>query len=146
MGFTLDQNTIRELAATIASEIVKALNEAQLVNDTRAATTTVTLGEAEVLHVGPITVDLGRREASARGRVLDVKPRELDLLTALARNSGRVLSRQQLLELAWRDADLDGINSERTVDVHVRRLRLQLGEDARLLRTVVRSGYRLDPG
>jgi len=146
MGFTLDQNTIRELAATIASEIVKALNEAQLVNDTRAGTTTVTLGEAEVLHVGPITVDLGRREASARGRVLDVKPRELDLLTALARNSGRVLSRQQLLELAWRDADLDGINSERTVDVHVRRLRLQLGEDARLLRTVVRSGYRLDPG
>ena len=146
MGFTLDQNTIRELAATIASEIVKALNEAQLVNDTRAATTTVTLGEAEVLHVGPITVDLGRREASARGRVLDLKPRELDLLTALARNSGRVLSRQQLLELAWRDADLDGINSERTVDVHVRRLRVALGEDAHLLRTVVRAGYRLDPG
>src|SRR5271163_4813904 len=37
MGFTLDQNTIRELAATIASEVVKALSEAQLVNDTRAA-------------------------------------------------------------------------------------------------------------
>ena len=87
MGFTLDQNTIRELAATIASEVVKALSEAQLVNDTRAATTTVTLGEAEVLHVGPITVDLGCREASARGRVLNVKPRELDCLAALARNT-----------------------------------------------------------
>jgi two-component system response regulator BaeR/two-component system response regulator AdeR len=144
MGFTLDQNTIRELAAMIASEVVKALSEAQLVNDTRAAMAKI--DEPEVMHVGPITVDLGRREASARGRVLNVKPRELDCLAALARNTGRVLSRQQLIELAWRDADLDGINSERTVDVHVRRLRLHLGEDAHLLRTVARAGYRLDPG
>jgi len=144
MGFTLDQNTIRELAATVASEVVKALSEAQLVNDTRTAIAKI--DEPEVLYVGSITVDLGRREASARGRVLNVKPRELDCLAALARNTGRVLSRQKLLELAWRDADLDGINSERTVDVHVRRLRLHLGEDAHLLRTVPRAGYRLDPG
>jgi DNA-binding response OmpR family regulator len=144
MGFTLDKNTIRELAATIASEVVKALSEAQLVNAVRAATAQI--DEPEVMHVGSITVDLGRREASVRGRVLNVKPRELECLVALARNSGRVLSRQQLLELAWRDADLDGINSERTVDVHVRRLRVHLGEDAHLLRTVVRAGYRLDPG
>lgn len=72
MGVTLGQNTIRELAATIASEVVKTLSEAQLVNDTRAVMAKV--DEPVVLHVGPITVDLGRREASARGRALNVKP------------------------------------------------------------------------
>ena len=44
------------------------------------------------------------------------------------------------------DAALDRVGSERTVDVHVRRLRLHLGEDAYLLRTMTRIGYRLDPG
>ena len=144
MGFTLDQGTIRELAATIASEVVKAVNEARRADETRA--TSGRLDEPEVMHVGPITVDLGRREATVRGRAVALKPRELNCLAALARNAGRALSREQLLELAWDDAVLDRIGSERTVDVHVRRLRMQLGEDAHLLRTVARVGYRLDPG
>ena len=144
MGFTLDQNTIRELAATIASEVVKAISELRLVSDSR--TVMATIDGPEVMLVGPITVDLGRREATSRGRVLDLKPRELDCLAAFARNMGRALSREQLLELAWGNAALDGVGSERTVDVHVRRLRLQLGEDAHLLRTIARVGYRLDPG
>jgi DNA-binding response OmpR family regulator len=145
MGFTLDQSTIRELAGAIASEVVKALSEAQLVNsDARAAAAKI--DEPEVIHVGPITIDLGRREVTARGRELPLKPRELDCLAALARNAGRALSREQLLDLAWGDAALDRVGSERTVDVHVRRLRLHLGEDAHLLRTMTRIGYRLDPG
>jgi DNA-binding response OmpR family regulator len=98
------------------------------------------------MHVGPITIDLGRREAAVRRRALPLKPRELDCLAALARNVGRALSREQLLDLAWDDAALDRVSSERTVDVHVRRLRCQLGDDAHLLRTVMRVGYRLDPG
>ena len=97
------------------------------------------------MHVGPVTVDLGRREATVRGRAVALKPRELDCLAALARNAGRALSREQLLDLAWDDAVLDRMGSERTVDVHVRRLRIQLGEDAHLLRTIARVGYRLDP-
>ena len=92
------------------------------------------------MHVGPITIDLGRREATARGRAISLKPRELDCLAALARNAGRALSREQLLDLAWDDAALDRVGSERTVDVHVRRLRLHLGEDAHLLRTMTRIG------
>jgi len=144
MGFTLDQNAMRELAATISAEVVKAISEARLVKDSRAVTATI--DGPEVMHVGPITVDLGRREATARGRVLDMKPRELDCLAALSRNVGRALSREQILELAWGDAAIVGVNSERTVDVHVRRLRLHLGEDAHLLRTIARIGYRLDPG
>lgn len=137
MGFTLDPNTIRELAAAIAAEVVQAMRAAHI-------PTTVS-DDREVFYVGPLTVDLGRREAAVNGRVLDLKPRELQLLAALARNAGRALNRAQLLELAWDGATLERIESDRTVDVHVRRLRLQLGENAAMLHTVARVGYRLDP-
>jgi DNA-binding response OmpR family regulator len=137
MGFTLDTNTIRELAATIAAEVVQAMRAARI--------STVVSDACEIIQVGPLTVDLARREAVLDGRALDLKPRELGLLAALARNAGRALSRTQLLELAWDDGALQRIESDRTVDVHVRRVRLQLGENARMLRTVARVGYRLDP-
>ncbi len=137
MGFTLDTSTIRELAAAIAAEVVQAMRAAHI--------STTVIDACEVVHVGPLTVDLGRREATLHGRALNLKPRELSLLAALARNAGRALSRTQLLELACDDAALNRIESDRTVDVHVRRLRLQLGENAGMLRTVARVGYRLDP-
>lgn len=137
MGFTLDASTIRELAATIAAEVIQAMRAARI--------STVVIDDLEVVHVGPLTVDLSRREASLHGRLLTLKPRELSLLAALACNAGRALSRAQLLELACDDAALDRIESDRTVDVHVRRLRLRLGEDAGMIRTVARVGYRLDP-
>jgi len=137
MGFTLDTSTIRALAAAIATEVVQTMRAARIpttVND-----------DNEVVSVGALTVDLARREATLHGRILDLKPRELGLLAALARNAGRALSRPQLLELAWDDATVDRIESDRTVDVHVRRLRVQLGDDAAMLRTLTRVGYRLDP-
>ena len=137
MGFTLDPNTIRELAAAIAAEVVQAMRAERI--------PTIVSDDREVFHVGPLIVDLARREAAVHGRVLELKPRELDLLAALARNAGRVLKRAQLLELAWDDVTLERIESERTVDVHVRRLRVQLGENAAMLQTVARAGYRLDP-
>jgi DNA-binding response OmpR family regulator len=137
MGFTLDPNTIRELAAAIAAEVVQAMRAARI--------PTMVSDDREVFQVGPLTVDLARREAAVNGRVLDLKPRELQLLAALARNAGRALNRAQLLELAWDGATLELIESDRTVDVHVRRLRLQLGENSVMLHTVARVGYRLDP-
>ncbi len=143
MGFKIDQSTINELAAAIASEVVKAIRDDASPTKLLA---TKTIAEHELIEAGSIKVDLGRREATVRGRVLPLKPRELACFTALARNAGRALTREQLLELAWDDAALDRIESERTVDVHVRRLRLHLGEDAHLLLTVPRVGYRLDPG
>ena len=143
MGFKLDQSTINDLAAVIALEVVKAIRDEA---SSKKSLATPTIVEHELIEAGSIKVDLGRREATVRGRVLPLKPRELECLTALARNAGRALTREQLLELAWDDAALDRIESERTVDVHIRRLRLHLGDDAHLLRTVARVGYRLDPG
>ena len=96
----------------------------------------------EVIHSGPLTIDLLGHDVVVDGRPINLKPREFGLLAALAGNLGRVLSRGQLLRLAWPLSLCESV-SERTVDVHIRRLRLKLGEAADLIRTVGGSGYKL---
>src|SRR5262249_50179405 len=92
------------------------------------------------LEVGELTVDGLAREAAHRGRRLTLTPREFDLLAFFAHHPGRVISREELLRKVW---GYDYLGETRTVDVHVRRLRLKLGEDSRVIETVTGSGYKL---
>ncbi|MDH3684194.1 MAG: response regulator transcription factor [Acidimicrobiia bacterium] len=88
---------------------------------------------------GSVLVDIGRREVSRGGEVIPVATQEFALLEVLVDNQGVVLSRRQLLDLAWGE---DWIGDPRTVDVHVRQLRRKLGDDLPLV-TVRGYGYRL---
>jgi DNA-binding response OmpR family regulator len=97
-------------------------------------------GENRIV-IGPLSVDVEGHEAVVDDSIVDLNPREFALLKVLAQNLGRVLSRDQLLDLAWPDPQR--VNSNRTVDVHIRRLRLKLGAAADLIRTVGGSGYKL---
>jgi two-component system response regulator ResD len=95
-----------------------------------------------VLRFGRLEIDEGAREARVDGRDIGLKPREYELLVALAANAGVALSRDTLLERVW-GFDFDG--DERTVDVHVRRLRMKLVEQFRLdacVHTVHGFGYK----
>jgi DNA-binding response OmpR family regulator len=94
----------------------------------------------ETVVVGDVEVDLTRHEARRDGERVDLAPREFALLAALVENRGIVLSRRQLLDLAW---GYDWYGDERTVDVHVGQLRRKLG-DGLPLTTLRRTGYRLD--
>jgi DNA-binding response OmpR family regulator len=94
----------------------------------------------QVLSVGQVEIDTGRREATVAGRVVPLATREFDLLQFLARNAGLALTRQQLLDGVW---GAGWYGDERTVDVHVRQLRKKLA-DALPLTTVWGVGYRLD--
>jgi DNA-binding response OmpR family regulator len=94
----------------------------------------------QVLAIGQMEVDSGRREARVDGRVVPLATREFDLLQFLARNAGLALTRQQLLDGVWGPG---WYGDERTVDVHVRQLRKKLA-DALPLATVWGVGYRLD--
>jgi DNA-binding response OmpR family regulator len=94
---------------------------------------------ASTVAVGEIEVDLDRHEARRGGEVIGLAPREFALLAAFVENRGVVLSRRQLLDLAW---GYDFFGDERTVDVHVRQLRRKLG-DGLPLATLRRTGYRL---
>ncbi len=95
--------------------------------------------EVEVVSIGPLEVDRGRREVRRDGEVVALATREFDLLAHLAENTGLVLSRRQLLDSVW---GADWYGDERTVDVHIRQLRKKLGEDLPLA-TIWGVGYRL---
>ncbi len=94
------------------------------------------------IEVGPLRIDPRRREATVNDRRLDLRPREFDLLAALARDPGVVLTRDALLEDVW-GTDFPG--ETRTVDVHVAEVRKQLGTDGPPIETMRGLGYRLVP-
>jgi DNA-binding response OmpR family regulator len=96
-----------------------------------------------VLKAGPVVIDAGARTVEVRGRRVDLTTAEFDILRALAANAGRVLSRDRLLEevhgQGWAAYD-------RSVDVHVSRIRQKIEDDPRrpaLLKTVRGAGYQL---
>jgi len=94
-----------------------------------------------VLRVGELTLDPAARRAVHRGVELDLTGYEFDLLRVLAERAGRILSREQLMELARGAADEA---FDRSIDVHVSRLRQKLGDDARaprLIKTIRGVGY-----
>lgn len=99
---------------------------------------------AAPLRLGALLIDLGTHTASVGGLALALTPKEFDLLRALLEARGRVLSREFLLDRVWGYSRASEIES-RTVDVHVRRLRVKLGPEGRRILTVKSVGYRLDP-
>jgi DNA-binding response OmpR family regulator len=95
------------------------------------------------VRVGGLVVDPGARRASLDGRELALTGYEFALLEALARRAGRVLTREQLMELAKGSAEE---SFDRSIDVHVSRLRQKLGDDPkrpRLIKTVRGAVYVL---
>lgn len=89
-----------------------------------------------------LVVDVGAREIQRDGRAITLSTLEFDLLVALARAPGRVLTRRQLLEKVW---GFDFFGDERVVDVHIRSIRKELGdsaEDPELVGTVRGVGYK----
>ncbi len=98
---------------------------------------------AEELIRGEITLDRGKKRVSRSVREVQLSPTEFRLLEYLMQSPGRVYSRAQLLDRVWNsDAEVD----ERTVDVHVGRLRKNLsrGKEHDPIRTVRGSGYAFD--
>lgn len=95
------------------------------------------------LAVGDLAVDVSARVATRAGEAVELTSVEFEILVALMRRAGRVVDREALLEEAGRG---DVMVGERTVDVHISRLRRKLGDDPRgagLIKTVRGVGYVL---
>lgn len=90
--------------------------------------------------IGGLTLDAATHRVSWNGRALKLGPTEFKLLHYLMKHPERVHSRQQLLDKVWGD---HVFIEERTVDVHVKRLRESLGPAGMLVETVRGAGYRL---
>ncbi|HPC05545.1 MAG TPA: response regulator transcription factor [Anaerolineaceae bacterium] len=100
--------------------------------------------DSEVLHIGGLVIDLNRHEIRRNNEVINLKPKEYELLICLAKHPGRVYSREMLLEQIW---GWEYIGNSRTVDVHIRWLREKIEEDPanpRHLITVRSAGYRFE--
>jgi DNA-binding response OmpR family regulator len=95
------------------------------------------------VHAGDVTVDPARHVVTVAGRPVELRPKEFDLLLALAEHRGIVLSRGQLLDLVW---GYDFYGETRTVDVHVAHLRKKLANSSAEIETVLGVGYKLVAG
>jgi DNA-binding response OmpR family regulator len=115
------------------SRVKAALRRSRMISD---------LPDEETIESDDLTIDFGRRMVTLRGEEVRVTYVEFEILGALARSPGRVLSRETLLEHVWGDSEY---RDPRTVDVHIRHLREKLETEPKepeFLFTVRGVGYR----
>jgi two-component system response regulator RegX3 len=97
-----------------------------------------------VLSVGPIRLDSDRHVISVNGEQVALPLKEFELLEFMMRNSGRVLTRMQLIDRVWGS---DYVGDTKTLDVHIKRLRAKIEKDPanpEMIQTVRGMGYKLE--
>ena len=98
-------------------------------------------GNREVLRFGDLEIDLASNTVRTEGSPVALTPKEYDLLLFLAQSPNVVRSREQILHAVW---NVDYYGDGRTVDTHVKNLRMKLGPCGELIRTVRSRGYMLE--
>lgn len=103
--------------------------------------------EAERIEMGPLVIIPSAREVYADGRRVDLTQREYDMLLYMANHRDAIVTRSELLQSVWGYATAE--DPSRTVDTHIKTLRVKLGDVAgepRFIRTMRGAGYRLIAG
>lgn len=98
-------------------------------------------GAGSVIRAGGVELNRDSHVVRVDGRVVDLAPKEYELLLLFMNNPGRVLSRENILDRVW---GFDYYGDVRAVDTHVKKLRHKLADRAALIQTVVRSGYKFE--
>ena len=93
----------------------------------------------EIYELGPVSVDVKCHVAKVNGETVELTHKEFELLLFLIKHPGEVFTRDILLELLW---DYNYAGETRTVDAHIRTLRMKLGEGADIIETVRGTGYK----
>jgi len=139
-----ESEKVRGLATGADDYIVKPFSVPELLARVRALLRRANPGRAaNVLSIGDIELDREKKRVTRAGRPIELGPTEYRLLEFLMERPGRVFSREQLLDGVWgSEIYID----ERTVDVHVGRLRKAItrGQETDPIRTVRGAGYSLD--
>lgn len=93
---------------------------------------------------GGVVIDISRKRVQLDGETAPLTYKEFELLQFLVLREGRTIDRSEIISSLWADADGEDVPNERTIDVHVRRLRAKLGAYEDIVRTVRGAGYRFD--
>lgn len=96
----------------------------------------------DVITVGPLTINNDSFSVTLNEKPIPLTKKEFGILHLLVKNKGRVFSREQLLRIVWDDDE--NLSSERTVDTHMKTLRIKLGEFGKTLKTVWGVGYKFE--
>ncbi|OMF38056.1 DNA-binding response regulator [Paenibacillus sp. FSL H8-0548] len=97
--------------------------------------------EGDLLSYGDLLVNRRAHTVSAAGKIINLSPKEYDLLLFLIKHYGKVLPRDYILDSVW---GYDYLGDLRTVDTHIKKLRAKLGDEGRAISTVIRSGYKFE--
>jgi DNA-binding winged helix-turn-helix (wHTH) protein len=92
---------------------------------------------------GGVVIDISRKRVQLDGETAPLTYKEFELLQFLVLREGRTIDRHEIISTLWADGG-DEVPNERTIDVHVRRLRSKLGAYEDIVRTVRGAGYRFD--
>jgi two-component system response regulator MtrA len=134
------RDKVRGLELGADDYLVKPFWPEELLARVKARIRRPALERSNVKRFGAIAIDLEQRSVSVAEQAIDLTPAELGILSALAKRAGSAITRAALVEAAL-DPDREG--GERTLDVHVSRLRKKLGREGGRVETVWGIGYRL---
>ncbi|CAN5171162.1 hypothetical protein BH11ACT3_BH11ACT3_01560 [soil metagenome] len=93
---------------------------------------------------GGVVIDISRKRVQLDGETAPLTYKEFELLQFLVLREGRTIDRSEIISTLWADGTDEETPNERTIDVHVRRLRSKLGAYEDIVRTVRGAGYRFD--
>jgi two-component system copper resistance phosphate regulon response regulator CusR len=124
--------------------LVKPFDFKELIARVRALTRREKQSKSSVIKISDLEIDTLNKSVRRNGNELHLTPREYSLLEALARNLGRVLSRETIIDRIWDDEE----SLSNTVNFHVTSLRkkIDLDREKSLIETVHGFGYRINPG
>ncbi|MEO1268469.1 MAG: winged helix-turn-helix domain-containing protein [Myxococcota bacterium] len=136
-----EQDRIKGLEQGAADCVVKPFSMRELILRIKAILRHFkSAADARILSRGPVSVDVQAARVKVEGELIELTPIEFRLLVCLLRSQGKAFTREELLDGIWgRDADVQ----DRTVDVHIMRLREKLKSAGELVETVRGVGYRL---
>ncbi|HDR7586208.1 DNA-binding response regulator [Bacillus mycoides] len=135
-------NRVNGLRMGADDYIVKPFSPGELIARMEAVLRRYTKQEQqEEIQFGPILINEKSRRIETDGQAVSLTVKEFDLLYFLCQHNGQVFSREQLLEKVW---GYDYAGSTRTVDTHVKTMRLKLGESGNYIQTVWGVGYKFE--
>ncbi|PYE50232.1 response regulator transcription factor [Paenibacillus barcinonensis] len=122
--------------------VVKPFDPVELVLRVQSLLKRYNKSLSHIIQLGRVKIDLDRLTVEANGSTIDLKKKECELLFSLASKPGKICTRNQLIYDIW---GMDYEGDERTVDVHIKRLRERLESVSQFTISTVRGlGYRLE--